>query len=290
SVTTAQKLFALMEERHVTTWNAMIDGYGMEAIKLFSKIENKDINPNNVTFLALMWEIKSKMEERGIRKISGYSSIDLENEVYTFYSRSSWHYPYKEIYDFLETLIDNIKAVGYVLDNDLIHEDIYCLDADGALFDAALFAVAIAFSYCLNYDRDKKFSKLELAHRRCPFSKYPPMKVNPFPFFIIVVHACAKENAGEGNFLINRMNKDPLQLSTLLLHLLDIKGIFQQKNSSLGDYKLQFSLILMYMPSCVNMAHAVMADGGVIAHVGLNMVALASQRQVVPFVVLACIH
>nr|GFA10004.1 pentatricopeptide repeat-containing protein At1g11290, chloroplastic-like [Tanacetum cinerariifolium] len=67
-------------------------------------------------------EIKSKMEEIGIRKIPGYSSVDLENEVHTFYSGSSWHYPYKEIYDFLETLIDNIKAVGYVPANDLIHE------------------------------------------------------------------------------------------------------------------------------------------------------------------------
>nr|GFA11901.1 hypothetical protein [Tanacetum cinerariifolium] len=37
-------------------------------------------------------------------------------------------------------------------------------------------------------------------------------------------------------------------------------------------------------------AHAVMADGGVIAPVGLNMVALAAQRQIVPFVVLPCIH
>nr|GEV65912.1 brefeldin A-inhibited guanine nucleotide-exchange protein 5 [Tanacetum cinerariifolium] len=115
-----------------------------------------------------------------------------------------------EIYDFLETLIDNIKAVGYVPVNDLIHEveddlqeqvancarthseklaisfvvlntipsttiqirknlrvfgdchnvtkyislmekreiiDIYCLDEDGALFDVALFAIAVAFSY-----------------------------------------------------------------------------------------------------------------------------------------------
>ncbi|GKD25591.1 serine/threonine-protein kinase TOR, partial [Tanacetum coccineum] len=37
-------------------------------------------------------------------------------------------------------------------------------------------------------------------------------------------------------------------------------------------------------------AHAVMADGGVITHVGLNMVALAAQRHVVPFVDLASTH
>nr|GEX87320.1 hypothetical protein [Tanacetum cinerariifolium] len=88
----------------------------------------------NIYDSASMWEIKSKIEERRIRKTPGYSSVDLENEVHTFYSGSSWHYPCKEIYDFLETLIDNIK-------------DIYCLDADGALFDAALFAAPAAFSY-----------------------------------------------------------------------------------------------------------------------------------------------
>lgn len=48
------------------------------------------------------------------------------------------------------------------------------------------------------------------------------------------------------------------------------------------------------MISRVNMvivgAHAVMANGGVIAPIGLNMVALAAQRHAVPFVVLAGIH
>lgn len=48
------------------------------------------------------------------------------------------------------------------------------------------------------------------------------------------------------------------------------------------------------MISRVNMvivgAHAVMSNGGVIAPVGMNMVALAAQRHAVPFVVLAGIH
>lgn len=37
-------------------------------------------------------------------------------------------------------------------------------------------------------------------------------------------------------------------------------------------------------------AHAVMANGGVIAPVGMNMVALAAQRHAVPFVVVAGSH
>ncbi|OIV97212.1 hypothetical protein TanjilG_15277 [Lupinus angustifolius] len=61
---------------------------------------------------------------------------------------------------------------------------------------------------------------------------------------------------------------------------------------------LQTTLItdsaIFAMISRVNMvivgAHAVMANGGVIAPVGLNMVALAAQRHAVPFVVLAGSH
>lgn len=37
-------------------------------------------------------------------------------------------------------------------------------------------------------------------------------------------------------------------------------------------------------------AHAVMANGGIIAPVGLNMVSLAAKRHAVPFVVLAGVH
>ncbi|GJT07668.1 translation initiation factor eIF-2B subunit beta-like protein [Tanacetum coccineum] len=66
-----------------------------------------------------------------------------------------------------------------------------------------------------------------------------------------------------------------------------------KKNWLLGDYKLQDSTVFA-MISRVNMvivgAHAVMANGGVIAPVGLNMVALAAQRHAVPFVVLAGCH
>lgn len=37
-------------------------------------------------------------------------------------------------------------------------------------------------------------------------------------------------------------------------------------------------------------AHAIMANGGVIAPVGMNMLALAAQRHAVPFVVVAGSH
>ncbi|KAL8254362.1 hypothetical protein R6Q59_032583 [Mikania micrantha] len=241
AINTARKLFDLMDVRHITTWNAMIDGYGthgygMEAIKLFEAMEAGEIKPNSITCLCIisacshsgfveegcqyfskmkkeyeieptmdhygamvdllgrsgrltkawdfiqnmpvepginvfgamlgackihknvelaemaarklfelnpndggyyvllaniyatasMWdkvsEIRSKMEERGIRKTPGYSSVELEHEVHTFHSGSSWHSDSKKIYDFLEILINKIKDVGYVPSTGLVHE------------------------------------------------------------------------------------------------------------------------------------------------------------------------
>jgi translation initiation factor eIF-2B subunit beta len=66
----------------------------------------------------------------------------------------------------------------------------------------------------------------------------------------------------------------------------------------LADVDLQTTVItdsaVFAMISRVNMvivgAHAVMANGGVVAPVGLHMVALAARRHAVPFVVLAGVH
>ncbi|XVF00156.1 hypothetical protein REPUB_Repub03eG0260800 [Reevesia pubescens] len=56
---TARKLFDRMNERHVTTWNAMIDGYGTHglgkaALQLFNDMQKGAIKPNDVTFLSVL--------------------------------------------------------------------------------------------------------------------------------------------------------------------------------------------------------------------------------------------
>ena len=56
------------------------------------------------------------------------------------------------------------------------------------------------------------------------------------------------------------------------------------------DVDMKVQLILNFHMKVIVGAHAVMANGGVIAPVGLNMVALAAKRHAVPFVVLAGIH
>ncbi|XP_068662377.1 pentatricopeptide repeat-containing protein At1g11290, chloroplastic [Aristolochia californica] len=56
----ARRLFDMMEERHLITWNAMIDGYGTHgqgkaAIELFEEmIHRSPVKPNDVTFLIVL--------------------------------------------------------------------------------------------------------------------------------------------------------------------------------------------------------------------------------------------
>lgn len=59
SVHTARKLFDMIGEKHVTTWNAMIDGYGthgfgIEAVELFEVMQKGPVKPNEVTLLCII--------------------------------------------------------------------------------------------------------------------------------------------------------------------------------------------------------------------------------------------
>ncbi|XP_062115997.1 pentatricopeptide repeat-containing protein At1g11290, chloroplastic [Humulus lupulus] len=241
AINTARKLFDIMGERHVTTWNAMIDGYGTHglgkaAIDLFKEMHKGAIKPNEVTFLcvisacshsglveeglksfesmkkdygiepamdhygamvdllgragqlndawefiqkmpiepgitvfgamlgacrihknvelgemaamrifqlnpddagyhvllsniyasASMWDkvakVRTMMGSKGLKKTPGCSLVDLGKELHTFYSGSTLHPQSNQIYGFLETLGEEIKAAGYVPDTNSIHD------------------------------------------------------------------------------------------------------------------------------------------------------------------------
>lgn len=262
AVHTARKLFDGMDERHVTTWNAMIDGYGThgfgkEAVELFDEMCKGSVNPNDVTFLCIisacshsglvgegrhyftimkeryglepkmdhygavvdllgragklaeawdfilkmpvepginvfgamlgackihknvdlgekaadklfdlepdeggyhvllanmyaiasMWDkvakVRTLMEKKGIQKTPGCSSVDLKNEVHTFYSGSTRHPQSEKIYAYLQKLIERIKAAGYIPDTSSIHdvED----DVQEQLLNAHSEKLAISF-------------------------------------------------------------------------------------------------------------------------------------------------
>ncbi|XP_021745221.1 pentatricopeptide repeat-containing protein At1g11290, chloroplastic-like [Chenopodium quinoa] len=241
AIHTTRKLFDGMDERHVTTWNVMIDAYGTHglgetALKLFSEMLKGSILPNEVTFLCIisacshsglvehgkyyfemmkevynlepamdhygamvdllgraghldeawdfiqnmpmepgisvygamlgackihknielgekaadrlfnldpddggyhvllaniysaasMWDkvvaVRSMMDKKGLRKTPGCSLVELRNEFHTFHSGSTLHPQSREIYAYLDSLIERIKSVGYVPDTNSVHD------------------------------------------------------------------------------------------------------------------------------------------------------------------------
>ncbi|KAG8391496.1 hypothetical protein BUALT_Bualt01G0193800 [Buddleja alternifolia] len=80
----------------------------------------------NIYAIASMWEkvakVRTLMEKKGIQKTPGCSSVDLRNEVHTFYSGSTKHPQSDKIYAYLEKLMDRIKLAGYIPDTSSIHD------------------------------------------------------------------------------------------------------------------------------------------------------------------------
>ncbi|VFQ58932.1 unnamed protein product [Cuscuta campestris] len=80
----------------------------------------------NIYASASLWNKVAKarilMEKKGIRKNPGCSLVDLRNEVHSFYSGSTTHPQSKQIYAYLETLMERIKAAGYTPNRDSIHD------------------------------------------------------------------------------------------------------------------------------------------------------------------------
>ncbi|CAK7336427.1 unnamed protein product [Dovyalis caffra] len=217
AIHTARKLFDVMDEKHVITWNAMIDGYGTHglgktAVELFKEMQKGTNKPNDITFLCVLsacshsglveeglcffdsmkkdygiepvmdhygamvdllgragrlnqaWDFIQKMPIKpgitvygamlGACKIhknvdfgekaafeifklnpddGGYhvllaniyataSMWDKLAKVHSFYSGTTSHPQSQKIYAYLETLVDEIKAAGYVPDTNSIHD------------------------------------------------------------------------------------------------------------------------------------------------------------------------
>ncbi|KAF9593231.1 hypothetical protein IFM89_020899 [Coptis chinensis] len=80
----------------------------------------------NIYATASMWKdvakVRTMMKNKGLQKTPGCSLVELRNEVHTFYSGSTTHPQSGKIYAKLESLVDKIKAVGYVPDTNSVHD------------------------------------------------------------------------------------------------------------------------------------------------------------------------
>ncbi|KAK7322553.1 hypothetical protein VNO77_25938 [Canavalia gladiata] len=161
AIQTARKLFDMMQERHVITWNVMIDGYGThdlgkEALDLFNKMQKETIKPNDNTFLSVisvcihsglveegLYYFKSMKENYGLEpSMDHYSAIvDLLGRAGRL--EDAWNFiqempvkPGRSVlgamlelrsevlwrYAFLVSLGDKLKVAGYVLDTNSFHD------------------------------------------------------------------------------------------------------------------------------------------------------------------------
>lgn len=102
AIRTARKLFDTMEERHVTTWNAMIDGYGThglgkDAVELFNDMQQGTIKPNDITFLCV---------------ISACSHSGLVEEGLRFFSSMKEDYGLEPAMDHYGAMVDLLGRAG----------------------------------------------------------------------------------------------------------------------------------------------------------------------------------
>ena len=102
AISTARKIFDTMEERHVTTWNAMIDGYGThglgkDAVELFNDMQKGTIKPNDITFLCV---------------ISACSHSGLVQEGLRFFSSMKEDYGLEPAMDHYGAMVDLLGRAG----------------------------------------------------------------------------------------------------------------------------------------------------------------------------------
>ncbi|KAG9129384.1 hypothetical protein Leryth_023746 [Lithospermum erythrorhizon] len=101
-----------LDEKHVSTWNAMIDGYGTHSLweeihnnLAFAKKATKkvfELFPDDGGYHVLLaniyatdakWDkaasVRNSMDRTGIRKTPGCSLVDLRNEIHLYSERCS---------------------------------------------------------------------------------------------------------------------------------------------------------------------------------------------------------
>ncbi|KAH9317122.1 hypothetical protein KI387_018891 [Taxus chinensis] len=83
---------------------------------------------SNIYSAVGMWDDRTKvrklMEDRGVKKATGYTWIEVNNKVHTFVAKDRSHSQTTEIYLKLEQLAGQMKEEGYVPDKNFVLHDI----------------------------------------------------------------------------------------------------------------------------------------------------------------------
>ncbi|KAM6567649.1 hypothetical protein CsatA_026777 [Cannabis sativa] len=83
---------------------------------------------SNIYAQAKQWDavnhVRSLMRTQGLKKTPGYSSIEVESKVYTFFAADDSHPNWAEISEYLENLRLEVEASGYVPDTSCVLRDV----------------------------------------------------------------------------------------------------------------------------------------------------------------------
>ncbi|XP_068468371.1 pentatricopeptide repeat-containing protein At3g12770-like isoform X1 [Phaseolus vulgaris] len=83
---------------------------------------------SNIYAEARRWEsvnyIRGLMRMQGLKKVPGYSLIEVGNRVYTFFARDDSHPRWSDIYQLLENLRLEVEAEGYIPDTSCVLRDV----------------------------------------------------------------------------------------------------------------------------------------------------------------------
>ncbi|KAE8038129.1 hypothetical protein FH972_010671 [Carpinus fangiana] len=180
----AWRVFDGLKERDVTTYNSMISGLAMhgksiEAIEMFRGMMKQGIRPNNITFIGVLnacshgvdcghadsstyillsnvyalsgrWKeaakVRAKMEESGMLKEPGCSSIEVNNEIHEFLLGDIRHPQREVIYKKLKDLNRVLKLEGYLPSTEMVLHDMEDEQKEWAL---AIHSERLALSYGL---------------------------------------------------------------------------------------------------------------------------------------------
>ncbi|KAJ6729058.1 hypothetical protein OIU85_020025 [Salix viminalis] len=131
----ARAIFDRVDSRDVILWNTMISSYGCHNYRnfLFGEVAAKkilDLNPDDLGIYALvsnffslarMWDrvsiLRKIMKETGMKKVPGYSAVEVNGKHEAFLVEDKSHHHYEEILQMLDSLDNEMRVIRHVPDS-----------------------------------------------------------------------------------------------------------------------------------------------------------------------------
>ncbi|KAI5000091.1 hypothetical protein ZWY2020_004680 [Hordeum vulgare] len=125
-VTMAMEVFETMRERNIYTWTSALSGLAMngmgeECLELFKRMESAGMEPNGVTFVAVL------------RGCSVAGAIEVDGKVHEFFVGSKSHPRYKDIQTMLAEMSHRLRLQGYAANTKEVLFDIEEEEKEGAI-------------------------------------------------------------------------------------------------------------------------------------------------------------